>query len=242
MTATFEEIIHIFSVNLTYISLFLLLVIVAISILVKEKTEILKYILFIILALVIVGNTAFLAGSTIYLNQISSSKGPVHHHGDFRIFDCDKEIELIDPKGFSNKVGTSTLHEHNDKRIHIEGVIVEEKDASLGRFFEVVGGELVSKRLVVPTENGLVERNDGDVCLSEEPGEVQVFVFKTDPATNTFTQEKITLQEEYIISPFSLIPPGDCIIVEFGPQKEKTEYLCEQYQLRLQKGELNYGN
>lgn len=219
-----------------------MLIVIAISILVKEKGESLKYILFGILTLVIIANTAFLAGSTIYLNQISSSKGPVHHHADFRIFDCDKEIELIDPKGFSNKVGTSTLHEHNDKRIHIEGVIVEPKDASLGRFFEVVGGKLSSRRLIIPTENGLVERNNGDLCSNNEQGEVQVFVFKVDPSTNTFTQEKITLQEEYIISPFSLIPPGDCIIVEFGPQKEKTEYLCEQYQLRLQKGELNYGN
>lgn len=239
MSASVDEIIRSNSINLTLIALGILFVQVIISILLKEKSEFLKFVLFGTITIVVILNTLYLVSSTIYLNNIAISKGPVHYHADFRIFDCSREVELIDPEGLSNKVGTETLHEHNDKRIHIEGVIVEERDASIGRFFNVVGRKMTSGEIEIPTEDGVLKRQNGDLCPDGSSGVIQVFRYKTDPQAKTFIQEKLADPINYVISPYGQVPPGDCIIVEFGPQKEKTEYLCEQYQLKMQRGELN---
>lgn len=165
--------------------------------------------------------TAYLIWSTISINLASVTKGPVHWHGDFEIYNCGRKVDLVDPKGLDNKVGTALLHEHNDNRIHVEGPVIDYKDISLGQFFEVVGG--------LPLES--------QIECNGYPGVVQVFVYKTEE--NTFYQEKIVNFANYVLSPHSSIPPGDCIIIELDREKDKTEKLCTFYQVAIQKGELH---
>jgi hypothetical protein len=204
-----------------------------------------------------------LAGSTIYLNVNSDSGGPVHWHADIEFWICDNEVELIDPVGFSNKVGTWTLHEHDDHRIHLEGVVVDgENDASLGKFMHVVDGAITDEALVLPVDpdgsifedeidgdgpsdafpsqvedyvvvsNGkrFVRVVNGEKC-GDQSSELQVFVysFNKDKDNDTYEQRKIDDVAKYTMAPESIVPPGDCIIVEFSPFKEKTDKLCEQY-------------
>jgi hypothetical protein len=183
----------------------------------------------------------YLAGSTIYLNIVSSSGGPVHWHADFQIWDCGKEVELEDPTGFlSNKVGTATLHEHNDQRIHLEGVVVKEAEASLGHFFDVVGGKISANEIQVPTNNGLIIRRNGDGCGDGKSGILQVYLFRT--SGDTYTQEKVANPEKIILSPHGAVPPGDCIIMQFkSTVEDKTDKICQQYRIKEQLGEL-HGN
>src|SRR3989344_854626 len=98
-----------------------LLILVLISLKTRNASPSVKKILFISIVAIVASVTIFLAGSTIYLNIVSFSRGPVHYHADFEIWNCGQEIDLKDPKGISNKIGTPALHEHNDKRIHLEG-------------------------------------------------------------------------------------------------------------------------
>ena len=118
-------------------------ILVAFSIYCKERTEKVKMLLFWGIALPIMLATAYSAGSTIYLNMISETKGPVHWHADFGIWNCGKKIDLVDPKGFSNRIGTPVFHEHGDDRVHVEGVVVGLKDVDLHTFFDVVGGTVL---------------------------------------------------------------------------------------------------
>ena len=37
---------------------------------------------------------------------------------------------------------------------------------------------------------------------------------------------RLKLEQGYILSPASKVPPGDCLIIEFGPEKAKTEHIC----------------
>ena len=53
-----------------------------------------------------------------------------------------------------------------------------------------------------------------------------------------YEQIKIDDFEEYIISPYSNIPPGDCIIIEFGPEKQLTDKICLPYKLAEEKGDI----
>ncbi len=112
----------------------------------------LKLPLFLIMISAVVINTFILAFNTVYLNVKAESKGPVHWHADIEFWACGSELELRDPIGtFSNKIGTSTYHEHDDKRIHLEGVVVEKKrDASLGKFMEVTGGYIHERGVGIP--------------------------------------------------------------------------------------------
>lgn len=146
-------------------SLLLVILVVAAAIL-KDKFPIINKGLFGGIIIAIVVPTLVLIGSTIYLNSISFTKGPVHWHADFEIWTCGNEIELQDPAGtLSNKIGTPTLHEHNDRRIHLEGVPVTPADASLGKFFNVIGGQITKTSLSVPlNSNGSIfeDNIDGD--------------------------------------------------------------------------------
>jgi len=148
--------------------------------------------------------TLYLIATTLHLNIISETKGPVHWHADFEIWICDKEINLVDPKGLSNKVGTPLLHEHNDNRIHVEGVVVNKKDVSLGAFFAALGGSLSNDGIKVPTNDGLVSVHNGDLC-SERLAKLYVFV----------NGNLIDNPPTYVLSPYQQVPPGDRIKIVF---------------------------
>lgn len=241
-----------------------LFVLIGIAVLTNNKYEKLKMPLFVMMTFLMAGSTLMLAASTVYLNVSSDSGGPVHWHADIEFWVCDNEIELIDPVGFSNKVGTATLHEHNDHRIHLEGVVVDEtNDASLGKFMHVTDGAITNDALVVAvnpdgsifeneidgdgpsspypdeaedlivTSNGkrYVRALDGQTC-GDQPSEVQVFVYSFNQESDTYEQRKLTDPATYTMAPESIVPPGDCIIVEFGPAKDQTDKLCEQYGVR----------
>ena len=205
-----------------------------------------------------------MAVSTVYLNVKSDSGGPAHWHADFETWVCDNQIELRDPTGFlSNKIGTSVLHEHDDQRIHLEGVVVDDKvDASLGKFFHVVGGALTAEALVAPlnspdtglyfedevdgdgenpanlqaiekfvvqdSEGPYIRLEDGQTCEDGREGDVQVFVISLNEDGETYTQIKPENPRDYVITDDPNVPPGDCIIFEFGPTRERTDKICEQ--------------
>lgn len=252
------------SLRIVGVSALALFILIGIAILTKDKVEALKKPLFIMMATIMAGSTLFLGASTVYLNISADSGGPVHWHADIEFWVCDNEIELIDPTGFSNKVGTSTLHEHNDRRIHLEGVVVDDKnDASLGKFMHVIGGAITDSALVIPvnpdgtifedeydgdgpsdpfpnaandyvvTSNGkrYVKVLNGQTC-SGVPSEVQVFVYQFNKEDDTYKQVKLANPKDYTIADDSIVPPGDCVIFEFGPSKDKTDKLCEQYGVR----------
>ncbi len=232
-----EEVIARTSLYTVGIASVLLFVFTGISLTLKKPGELVKKLLFGAIVLTSILPTLYFAISTFYVNTISSSKGPVHWHADFEVWACGREIELVDPKGLSNKIGTNTLHEHNDKRIHLEGVVITPPDASLGKFFDVVGGHITGDSLSLPTEKGLLTYRTGDACENGGLGEVQVFVFRTTK-NNNYYQEKVTNPENYIISPYGNVPTGDCVIVEFGERKLRTERLCRSYKVAKQIGKL----
>ena len=232
-----DEIISSYSFLVTGYAILLLLGLSLLSLRIKHLSKLMKRLLFGSIVAVTLVPTFFLAGSTIYLNTISSSGGPVHWHADFEIWKCGQEVELLDPTGLSNKVGTSVLHEHNDKRIHLEGVVVKPADASLGKFFHVVGGKLDKDIAIIPSHGGNVIL-EAQACNEIIPyAQLQVFVFKTDHA-GYYSQEKLTNPADYIISPFGTVPSGDCIIVELDSPKERTERLCQSYKAAIQTGKL----
>src|SRR3989338_6650027 len=130
----------------------------------KKMADNAKKITYLLIAIVVGAVTIYLITTTLHLNLTSVSKGPVHWHADFEIWVCDKEIELFEPKGISNKQGVDLMHAHNDNRMHVEGVLLDEKAASLGAFFYAIGGSISTDGLKVPTDEGIVEYHDGDFC------------------------------------------------------------------------------
>lgn len=225
------------SVNILILATVMLLVLAAICLKLKKPSNDTKKAYFIAICAAVIIPTLYLAGSTIYINAISSSKGPVHWHSDIEIWSCGQELNLKDPKGLSNKIGTATLHEHNDKRIHLEGVVVHTEDASLGKFFRVIGGELTPTSMRIPTNAGIVSLQNGQLCPTGEQAELQVFVYQTTK-DNYYKQQKIAEPNLYLMSPYSNVPAGDCVIVEFGPTKLRTEKLCRSYQVAEKIGKL----
>jgi len=265
-TSDLEADINALSLKSIGIAAIVLVVLLGISVKVvnNKKYKVVKKPLFALIAATIILPTLLMAGSTVYLNVKSESKGPVHWHTDIEMWVCGQEIELRNPTGFlSNKIGTSTYHEHDDKRIHLEGVVVEkEYDASLEKFFDVTDGKLEADSWTVaveedPIENDLdgdkargdvqtvkdfVSRGDdglytlsvenGNDCGDGQSGEVQAFLFRYNKSNDTYTQTKLDEPKRYLMRDESIVPPGDCVVVEFDTPKNSTDRLCQQYGVR----------
>lgn len=232
------------SVTYVFFGSAVVLVVILFSIFHKKKSNGLKWFLFLIILLTAIFVTFYVAWSTIYLNVISETGGPVHWHADFEIWNCGDKVDLIAPRGLSNRVGSAVFHEHGDNRIHVEGVLVKKEQARLSSFFDVVGGSLTEESLVVPVDGGFVNVKNGDDCNGRE-GKLQVFLHKVinaNPYMKTgfvYKQTKLEDFEDYILSPYPNIPPGDCLIVEFGEEKNKTEHICGSYEFAIERGELS---
>lgn len=240
-----EHLLNTYSLYLLLLGSILLVLFAIIALKAKKLGDEGKKVLFLSIVIATLIPTIVMSASTVYLNVISSSGGPVHWHADFEVWSCGREIDLKDPEGWlSNKIGTATLHEHNDKRIHLEGVVLKPEDASLGKFFDVVGGTLTPSSYSIPTSEGMLTAQNGDSCQSGS-GEVQVFAYRTDK-DNYYSQVKLPDPQNYIIAPFSSVPVGDCIIVEFDVPKERTEKMCRSYivaeEIGKLKGEKPNGN
>ena len=226
----------------------------------KDKSQGLRLFLFWGMTLPIIAATLYLAGATVAKNLASQSSGPVHWHADFEIYNCgrttadrdrvkgrtilahaeEEEIDLKNPEGVSNRIGSSNFHEHGDNRIHVEGVVEKLTDVSLGKFFEVIGGQLTNTFLRLPTDQGETILQNGRLCPEGKPGVLQVFLYQTHGSL--VIQKKLENFVDYVISPHSQVPPGDCLIFEFGPVKDKTDKICKFYDIAIKKGELKYGN
>ncbi len=78
------------------------------------------------------------------------------------------QLDLVSPSEFcdrttheasymcilNDRTGATDFHEHDDRRIHWEGVFDKREHATLGSFFETFGGELTEESLVYPTDDG----------------------------------------------------------------------------------------
>ena len=166
----------------------------------KRMDENTKTIVYLSVVAVIGIVTIYLIITTLNLNLISETKGPVHWHADYEIWVCDKEISLARAKGFSDKQGVDLMHSHEDNRIHVEGVLLDKKEASLGAFFYAVGGLLTDDEIKVLTDDGLVSGHNGDNC-NGKPAQLYVFVNGNLTANPS----------DYVISPYEKVPPGDRI-------------------------------
>lgn len=174
--------------NIVIWAALLLIVLVVLSILLRDRKPALKPWLFGALSATLILPTLFLIVSTIYLNVKSDSGGPVHWHAGIEFWACGTELELRDPTGFlSNKIGTNTYHEHNDKYIHLEGVVVrKEIDASLGKFMRVTGGSLSSAGIDVPlNEDSSTWFVTGDARDGDPQGDLAVEALASDFVRHT---------------------------------------------------------
>ncbi len=215
-----EESLQVFNLRFLSIVAAIVIVLVVFAMNHKHKTKKLKKAIFLAIIIPISIATLFLAGSTIYLNTTSLTEGPVHWHADYQVWYCDQQLQLVDASGLSNRVGSSTLHSHGDNRIHIEGVVRKFDDVTLQSYFRSVGGDLRKDGYAYPTQQGVVIGKNGELCQDGSQGHLKVYVngkLNNDP-------------EHYVIAHTSYVPPGDCIIFDFGPgDAEMTNKLCDTW-------------
>jgi len=245
------------SVAITGAAVILLMIFVAATVVTHRRWPQFKGPLFTLIVLITVVTTLTLSGATLVRNFNSPTAGPVHWGTDYQIWACGNQLELRDPRGLlSDRVGTPTLYEKNDGRIHYDGTPSNlPDDASLGMFMQAIGGEISDSSLVVPLNDGngfvgtpstpeqvesyITTNRDGlsarfvnDQRCGDSPAVVQVFAYSYNAATQTYTQTKLNHPALYELSHSSASPPGDCVIVEFAPTKERTDHLCASYGVR----------
>src|SRR3972149_8705986 len=233
-----EEYVHRLSLNVVFVASLFIGVTVLLTFVIKNESERLKLLFFGLIIIPTIITTLVLVGSTLYLNSVSATGGPVHWHADFEIYYCGEKIELADPEGFSNKVGTDTFHEHNDNRIHVEGVVIDPSDVTFGTFLETVGGKVSKTSLDLPTTDSRLQVENGDLCPDGSEGQLQAFIYRVE--SGRIVRHKIDDLPALVISPHGEVPPGECIIVEFAKPKNRTDHLCESYEIQILKGKYSF--
>ncbi|MEK6821099.1 MAG: hypothetical protein AABY11_01725 [archaeon] len=220
----------------------LLFGLVAYAIRTKPRKEKVKSFLFWSIATVAVGVTLFLAGSTVFINTVSPTGGPVHWHTDYEVWYCGEQLDLVDPLGIDNRVGTWEVHEHNDNRMHIEGTIVDVEQGTFKHFFEVIGGSFTRDTYTFPSTKGNITIPTSGNC-NGEPAVLQGFLHRVDNPEKakewTYSQRKISFPWSVEMAPYSNVPPGDCLVIVFGPEQEKIDRVCASYRAAQNRGELN---
>ena len=141
-----------------------LVVLALVAIITKHKFPDLKLPIFVLLVTIMLSPVLAIGSTTLYFNRHSESGGPVNRVAGIEFWACGNELELKDPNGFwSNKIGSATLYEQNDRQIHVNGPIIDKTDASLGKFMYEIGGAISPSGLVVPVNsNGQITENDID--------------------------------------------------------------------------------
>lgn len=169
----------------------------------------------------------YTAGAFIHESQTSWSQGEIHWHADFEVIVDGERQDLIDPGNFcgssymcnlNDRTGSTEYHDHNDNRIHLEGVFKERDDATLSAFFETFGGTLTQEKLVMPTDDGWINVTDSGnktlkVIVENGVGSDRNWRF-VDP-------------ESYVISPYKQGPLLDnmFIIYDDTPREEALQDL-----------------
>lgn len=220
------------------------LIILTVESLIKEDDLTLhdKNILMSGFMVVILGSAFFTAGAFIHLSQTSWSNGEIHWHADYEVLVENNEgnlerLNLIDPSNFcketphessymcslSDRTGTTKYHEHNDNRIHLEGVFKERSDATLSAYFDTFGGKLTSSGLVYPT-------NEGSVEISESSGDNRTLkIIVNSGVGGERGWNIINNPSEYVISPYKRGPTLDDIFIVYD--SNSANYVKEQFRV-----------
>lgn len=172
-----------------------------------------KKLLFLAMALVVVIPTVFMFGGTVYMNLTSFTGGEIHWHADFDIYIDGDLRDIKDAEGLANRVGTAQFHEHDDGRVHAEGIFQEREDVTLAAFFEAIGGHLTTDRIMFESDQGLVD-------VSNEGGKT----LKVFAKRGTINQREWSMLEnapDYVISPHGTVPPGDLVVFAYTNRSEQ---------------------
>lgn len=187
----------------------------------------------------------YTAGAFVHQSQTSWSGGEIHWHADYEVIVEENgeynQLDLIDPTNFcegtnhesstmcslNDRTGSTKYHEHNDDRIHLEGIFKERKDATLSAFFDTFGGRLTNTELVYPTNDRIVENAEGGeqtlkILVKRGVGGnrrwcaiTQSSSLSEEDICRTTEGELATTPSNYVISPFKRGPSLDDIFIVY---------------------------
>ncbi len=197
--------------------------------------------------------SVYVTGAYIHQVATSWSDGEIHWHADYEVVvqnetDGYEQLDLIDPSRFceetthessymcrlSDRTGAVEFHEHDDRRIHLEGTFRDREEATLQAFFRTFGGSLANNYLKYPTNERMYElRETGDRTLkiAVQRGvaagrhwcmiETQDNIDRADICRSEDTEELATSPDKYVISPYQRGPIDTIFIVydDASPQR-----------------------
>lgn len=181
--------------------------------------------------------TVFASAAFVHRSVTTWSGGEVHYHADYEVVVQDEnggyeQLDLIDPGRFcegtghessymcelNDRTGAVEFHEHDDRRIHLEGSFRDREDATLGAFFRTFGGELTNDQLIYPTNDRvwnisntedrtlkiIMKRGVGGTrgyCILGE-GYGEDTCINSPRHTDSMAGQQATSPDEYVVSPW----------------------------------------
>lgn len=171
----------------------------------------------------------YTAGAFVHESKTSWSGGEIHYHADYEVLvpgdnGSLERADLVDPENFcgegkgymcklNDRTGTTKYHEHDDNRIHLEGVFMTREEATLRAYFNTFDGELTNEKLVYPTNDGFVRLEENSthslkILVEKGAGGARHWCVIGNEVSQEYvcrawdTGERATSPDKYVISPY----------------------------------------
>ncbi len=129
----------------------------------------------------------FVGSSIAYaLSFFLPEENSIHWHARPLINICNKNLDL------PQNVGSGIMHTENDGLIHIEGILKDKSQITLGAFFNSIGTKF--------SKDSIANYKNGDTCPNGKSGSLNVLV----------NGERIEDPENYVLK------NGDNILIDFS--------------------------
>ncbi len=174
-------------------------------------------------------------------------KGPVLSRTDYRIFACGEELFLEPNQKLLNKKSNGLFARSESGIIIADGMPKYTDDVLLTSFFEAAGGTLKitdeHKNIFrVPTKNGVLEFQSGDLC-NEEEAELYVLKHKIETGIEPWSIHSRNMWKYWdhvFTNNYGKVPPGDCLIFIFDSDNvlDRPWPTCDSYDTAIATGKL----
>jgi hypothetical protein len=182
-----------------------------------------------------------------------SENGAINRRtGQMALFACDQQISIRPNSLLSSTAGNGSYSVTSDGYISFLGYETEPTvDATLGSFFQAIGGSISSNVATIPLNRGsralltnsssldqfsktnilgetYLELRSGESC-SVTPSMLSIYVYSYNPQSRKYEIRKIIQHPELYVLNDRTYDKRDCIVLVFGDPRENLKSTCNGY-------------
>lgn len=204
-----------------------------------------------ITAIIFSVTVALIVGNIVLITN-SSQNGLSRRYGSIYVSACGQSVEILPQNRYSASAGNGTYTINTDGTMQYLGYMQPGTyDASLGSFFNGIGGALSANVVTLPLGakqqreidsslqlsqfvksnilgESYLELRSGEACTLA-PSMVNIYVYSYTASSDSYERAKLTQHPENYVLSDQTFAHRDCVVVFFGEPREAGGIDCQGY-------------